>query len=139
MISQTESIRLDSLFQLLVTYRLFIYFGGVFLIALPLLFRTLGIELSGIARTVVVVVTLAVMILTYLGEHRVGFPDSRTETPTSEYPLQMRLILILALLGIIVGIYVVVEVSTLIGLLFIIGAYLFGYMGYRNRLDEENR
>jgi hypothetical protein len=136
--ARTESSGLDPLFRLLVTYRLLIYFGGLFVIGLPLLFRALGIELSGTARTVLVVVTLSVMVLTYLGERRVGFPDSRTETTSKEYPLKMRLALALALLGIAVGIYVALEVNTLTGLLFIAGAYLFGYMGYRGGLDEED-
>ncbi|WP_435075918.1 hypothetical protein [Halococcus sp. AFM35] len=133
--TRTESSGLDPLFRLLVTHRLLVYFGGLFVIGLPLLFRALGIGLSGTARTVLVVVTLAVMVLTYLGERRVGFSDSRTET-TQDYPLKMRLVLALALVGIAVGIYVALEVNTLAGLLFIAGAYFFGYMGYRGGLDE---
>jgi hypothetical protein len=134
--TRTESSGLDSLFRLLVSYRLLIYFGGLFVIGLPLLFGALGIELSGTARTVLVVVTLAVMVLTYIGERRVGFGGSRTEPTTEEYPLKMRLMLALAVLGIAVGIYVALEVNTLTGLLFIAGAYFFGYMGYRGGLDE---
>lgn len=134
--TRTESSGLDSLFRLLVTYRLLVYFGGLFVIGLPLLFRALGIELSGTARTVLVVVTLAVMVLTYIGERRVGFPDSRPETPVETYSLKTRLAVVLVLLGSTVGIYVALEVSTLIGILFIIGVYLFGYMGYRRGLDK---
>jgi uncharacterized membrane protein YgdD (TMEM256/DUF423 family) len=136
--SRTESSGLDPLFRLLVTYRLLVYFGGLFVIGLPLLFRALDIELPGTARTVLVVVTLAVMVLTYLGERRVGYADSRTESATEEYSLQTRLAFALALVGVAVGIYVALEVNTLTGLLFIAGAYLFGYMGYRRGLDGED-
>jgi hypothetical protein len=136
--AHTEPSGLDSLFRLLVTYRLLIYFGGLFVIGLPLLFRALGIELSETARTVLVVVTLAVMVLTYLGERRVGYADSRTESATEEYSLQTRLAFVFALIGIAVGIYVTLEVNTLTGILFIAGAYLFGYMGYRRGFDGED-
>jgi hypothetical protein len=136
--ARTEPNGLNSLFRLLVAYRLLVYFGGLFVIGLPLMFGALGIELSAAVRTVLVVVTLAVMVLTYIGERRVGFDGSRTETTAEEYPLKMRLMLALAVLGIAVGIYVALEVNTLTGLLFIAGAYFFGYMGYRGGLDGED-
>jgi hypothetical protein len=135
---RTESSGLMPLFRLLVTYRLLVYFGGLFVIGLPLLFEALGIELPGTARVVLVIVTLAVMVLTYIGERRLGLPDSRTKTTTEEYPLKMRLALTFALIGIGVGIYVALEVNTLTGLLFIAGAYLFGYIGYQNEFGKED-
>jgi hypothetical protein len=135
--AHSESSGLDSLFRLLVAYRLLIYFGGLFVIGLPLLFGALGVALSGTVRTVLVVVTLAVMVLTYVGERRIGFDGSRTDVTAQEYPLKMRLMLALAVLGIAVGIYVALEVNTFTGLLFIAGAYFFGYMGYRGGLDED--
>jgi polyferredoxin len=135
--AHSESSGLKSLFRLLVAHRLLIYFGGLFVIGLPLLFGALGIQLSGTARTVLVVVTLAVMVLTYIGERRIGFGRSRAEPTTDEYPLKMRVMLALAVLGIAVGIYVALEVNPLTGLLFIAGAYFFGYMGYRGGLDED--
>lgn len=136
MTPETESSGLDPLFRVLVAHRLLVYFGGLFVIGLPLLFGALGIELSGTTRTVLVVVTLAVMVFTYLGERRVGFDDAQTE-PRLDYPLKMRLVLALAVLGIAVGIYVALEVNALTGLLFIAGAYFFGYMGYRGGLNED--
>lgn len=135
--ARTESSGLDALFRLLVAYRLLVYFGGLFVIGLPLLFGALGIELSGTTRTVLVVITLTVMVLTYLGERRMGVSDSRTEPTTDEYPLRMRFMVALAVLGIAVGIYVALEVNTFTGLLFITGAYLFGYVGYHSGLNEE--
>jgi hypothetical protein len=37
----------------------------------------------------------------------------------------------MAVVGIAIGIYVLMEVNLFAGLLFILGAYLFAYMGYR--------
>lgn len=135
--ARTESSGLDPLFRMLVSYRLLVYFGGLFVISLPLLLRALGIELPGTARTVLVVITLAVMLLTYLGERRVGYADTRTESATEEYSLKTRLALVLAVAGIAIGVYVALELNTIGGLLFIAGAYLFGYLGYRGGLGEE--
>jgi hypothetical protein len=138
MTSQIESSKLTPLFQLLVTYRLLVYFGGLFVIALPFLFGVLGIELSETVRTVLVVVILAVMMLTYLGERQFGIPNSRTETTIEEYSMKVRLAFTLALIGIGTGIYVILEANILIGILFIAGAYLFGYTGYQHELDKED-
>lgn len=135
--TQTESSGLDTLFRFLVSYRLLIYFGGLFLIAVPLVAKPFGITVPGTARTVVVVVVLAVMVLTYLGERRVGVPESGTEPTRETYPRKMRLMLVLAFVGIAVGVYVALEVNMLTGLLFIAGAYLFGYMGYRSGLEDD--
>ena len=137
MASRSGAAQLDPLFRLLVAYRIPIYFGGLFLIGLPLLFRALEIELPATARTVLIVVVLVVMVLTYVGERRVGLDhvDPRTGRATEEYSLRLRLSLALAALGVAVGVYVALEVSTITGLLFIIGAYFFGYMGYRSELD----
>ena len=138
MTSRTESSELDALFRLLVAYRLLVYFGGLFVIGLPLLFGALGIELPGSARVVLVAVTLSLMVLTYLGERRVGLFESQTETTAEEYPLRMRLMLTLSVLGIAVGIYAALEVNALTGLLFIAGAYFFGYVGYQSGRDRED-
>lgn len=139
MASRSGAEQLDPLFRLLVAYRMLIYFGGLFLIGLPLLFRELDIEFPATARTVMITVVLAVMVLTYIGERRVGHDhvDPRTGRATERYSLRLRLSLALAAIGVAVGVYVALEVNTLTGLLFIVGAYFFGYMGYRGELDEE--
>lgn len=133
--TRTESSDPNPLFELLVAYRLIVYFGGLVLIALPLVLEALEIGFPATARVVIVAVVLTLMVLTYLGERRVGFGES--ETTGTSYPLRTRLALAFALVGIAVGVYVTLEVSTLAGLLFIAGAYLFGYMGYRSGFDGE--
>ncbi len=135
--TRTESGGLTPLFELLVTYRLLVYFGGLALITLPLLFEAVGIAVPRTARVVLVGVVLTVMVLTYLGERRVGFSESETRTTGKTYPLRMRIVFVFALVGIAVGVYVALEVNTLTGLLFIAGAYLFGYMGYRSGSGED--
>lgn len=135
--ADTETSELDALFGVLVAYRLLIYFGGLLVIGSPLLFGALGIELAGTVRVVLVVVTLAVMILTYVGERRIGFEGAQAAPAGETYSLRMRLALALAVAGIAIGVYVALEVNTVAGLLFIAGAYFFGYLGYRGGLGEE--
>ncbi|WP_256684439.1 hypothetical protein [Halococcus qingdaonensis] len=135
--ADTETSELDALFGVLVAYRLLIYFGGLLVIGSPLLFGAFGIELAGTVRVVLVVVTLAVMILTYVGERRIGFEGAQATAAGETYSLRMRLALALAVAGIAIGVYVALEVNTVAGLLFIAGAYCFGYLGYRGGLGEE--
>jgi len=136
MASETQSgdRAFGTLLRFLVTYRLFIYLGGLIAIGIPLLLqRAYGTELSAGARTAIVVVSLGVMILTYVGERRVGrgHLDERTGESTESYTLRLRASIATAVVGLAVGIYVVMEVNRLTGGLFIIGAFLFAYMGYR--------
>lgn len=134
---RTEAGGLVPLFRLFVAHRLLVYFGGLFVISLPRLFRMFDITFPETARVVLIIVSLAVMVLTYIGERRFEFHDSHTETTTEEYPLKTRLAFAFALVGIGVGIYVALEINTLTGLLFIAGAYLFGYIAYQDRLKED--
>jgi len=136
MASQTQSSdrAFGTLLRFLVTYRLFVYLGGLIAIGIPLLLqRAYGTELSPGARTAIVVVSLGVMIVTYLAERRVGqgHIDSRTGEATESYSLRLRASVATAVVGLAIGIYVVMEVNVLTGSLFILGAFLFAYMGYR--------
>ena len=84
MASHTESSGIDGFLRWLATYRLVIYFGGVLAIATPRLLRiATDLEVGPVVRTVLVVTSLGVMILTYLGERRMrtgtsGHRDDRT-------------------------------------------------------------
>jgi len=123
-----------TLFRFLVTYRLFVYLGGLVAIGIPLVLqRAYGTELSPGARTAIVVVSLGVMIVTYLAERRVGQDhiDDRTGESTESYSLRLRASVATAVVGLAVGIYVFMEINPFTGALFIIGAFLFAYMGYR--------
>ncbi|EMA51201.1 hypothetical protein [Halococcus thailandensis] len=135
--ADTETSELDALFGVLVANRLLIYFGGLLVIGSPLLFGALGIELPGTVRIVLVVVTLVVMTLTYVGERRIGFAGAQAAHAGETYSLRMQIALAVAVAGIAIGVYVALEVNTVAGLLFITGAYFVGYLGYRGGSGEE--
>jgi hypothetical protein len=120
--------------RFLVTYRLLVYLGGLIAIGIPLLLqRAYGTELSPGARTAIVVVSLAVMIVTYVAERRVGQDhiDDHTGEPTESYSLRLRASVATAVVGLAVGIYAIMEIDGITGGLFVLGAFLFAYMGYR--------
>lgn len=84
MASRTESSGYDALLWWLVRYRLVIYLGGLIAIATPRLLRAVSdVELGPTVRTAIVVVALAAMILTYVGERRVsaGAPRGNATRP----------------------------------------------------------
>lgn len=142
MAARTDRTGFDSLFRSLVAYRLFIYVGGLIAISLPRVLRTAAeIELAAPVRTLVVVVSLGVMILTYVGERRVGLDGGSETAPRSPseagseagsgYSRRTRTSLVIGLAGIAIGVYVALEVDTLVGVLFVIGGVLFGRSAYR--------
>ena len=139
MASETQSATrpFGTLLRFLVAYRLFIYLGGLIAIGIPLaLQRAYGMELSPGARTAIVVVSLGLMVVTYIGERRVGREHSSAGTGAEEsYSLRLRASIATAVVGLAVGIYVVMEVNPLTGAFFILGAFLFAYMGYRTELE----
>ena len=123
------------LLGLLVRYRIPIYFGGLFILGLPLLLQALEIGTSGTTRTLLVILVLSVMVLTYLAERRLGIdtpqsnqsqPDSATET----YSFKARALFVVAILGLGAGLYVALQVDLLFGIVIAIGAYLLGYVTY---------
>jgi energy-converting hydrogenase Eha subunit A len=136
MASQTQSPDhgFGTLFRFLVAYRLFVYLGGLVAIGIPLLLqRAYGTELSPGARTAIVVASLSLMIVTYIAERRVGrgHLDDRTGESTESYSLRLRASVATAVVGLAVGIYAIVEINVFTGVLFITGAFLFAFMGYR--------
>lgn len=137
MTSETESGGLNPLFRLLVAYRFLVYVGGLFVIGLPLVLSMVDVVVPRAARTVLVVAVLCVMVLTYVGERRVGHDhiDPRTGKSIEEYPLEMRVAVALAVVGIAAGVYVAIEVNALTGLVFVVGSYFFGYLAYRGGFD----
>jgi hypothetical protein len=142
MASETQSAGrpFGTLLRFLVAYRLFIYLGGLIAIGIPLaLQRAYGMELSPGARTAIVVVSLGLMIVTYIGERRVGRDHSGAGTGSGEsYSLRLRASIATAVVGLAVGIYVAMEINPLTGGFFILGAFLFAYMGYRTELEAPN-
>ncbi|MFC7044152.1 hypothetical protein ACFQH6_00890 [Halobacteriaceae archaeon GCM10025711] len=130
---------LDALFRLLVAYRMVVYLGGLVAIALPIvLARGAGVTVPAGARTAIVVVSLGLMILTYLGERRLGVGGgNRTGDAGEQYSLRTRLAVTLAVVGVVVGIYVALEMNLLLGVLFVGGAYLFGVIAFRRNDARE--
>lgn len=129
---------LDLLFQFLVAYRLLLYLGGLIAISLPLgLAWAVDVELSPAARTAVVGVSFAVILVTYLAERRVGL-DHTDEygEPTESYSLRMRMTFVLSLVGVAVGVYLLARGRIGVGLLFLGGAFLFAGMTYRGEGDR---
>lgn len=124
---------IDALAGLLASYRIPIYLGGLLAIGAPrLLDAAFGVDVPATVRTAVVVASLAVMVVTYVAERRVGVVETReTRADGEEYPLAMRATVALSVLGVAAGVYVGLERSPLAGLVFVVGAYLFAYLGYR--------
>lgn len=129
---------------LLAAYRLPIYVGGLIVIGTPLaLAEVTGIVLPPAARTALVVVSLAVMVATYVGERRVRNDTgagARASTGTErgdgalsrpEYSLRERIAVAAAVVGVAVGVYVAAAGDLIVGLLFVLGAYAFAYLAYR--------
>lgn len=157
MVTRTNSGRHAPLVDILVTYRLLIYIGGLLVISIPLVLSSaFNVVVPGTARTVLVGVTLIIMIATYIAENYVGYNrenereqqsveydrenerEQQSEDPTHTYSLRLRLALALSTVGIAAGIYIALEIELFTGLLFIFGAYLFGYFGYRGEFNEND-
>jgi len=140
MASQTQSSDrpFGTLFRFLVAYRIFVYLGGLIAIGIPLVLqRAYGTELSPGARTAIVVVSLGVMIVTYIAERRVGSShiNQRTGESMESYSLRLRASVATAVVGLAIGIYAVMEINIFTGSLFILGAFFFAYMGYRKEVE----
>lgn len=135
MAARTEATGLDGLFRLLVAYRLLVYLAGTVAIGTPL-FLAVGfdVEVPGSARTAIVVASLGLMILTYVGERRVGLPEetSATERPDDRetYSLRKRAAVGAAVVGVALGVYIALERNPVIGGLFVLGALLFARIAY---------
>lgn len=144
MVAHTDSGRHMPLVDILVTYRLLIYIGGLLVISIPLVLSSaFNVVVPETARTVLVGVTLTVMVVTYIAERYVGYDsESESETPDKEstqtYSLRLRIALALSIIGIAAGIYIAIEIALFTGLLFVFGAYLFGYFGYRGEFNEND-
>lgn len=127
------------LFRFLVDNRLLFYVGGLIAISMPLgLVWLFGVELPPGARTAIVTVSFGIILLTYLAERRVGLErvhatDDRAREP---YSARFRAIVFLAIVGIAVGIYLLLERDPIVGLLFLAGALLFFQQAYRVERDR---
>ena len=125
---------LDHLARFLVAYRLLLYLGGLVAISLPLVLTwAFDVTLSPAARSTVVGVSFAVIVVTYLAERRVGLDhvDPVTGSPREAYSLRLRASLVLAIAGVALGAYLLLVGRWAMGALFLLGAVLFFQLAYR--------
>lgn len=154
--THTRDGPLDDLGGMLVTYRMAIYLGGLAVIGFPLAWREVtGETLPQSVRAAITVSVVSLMVATYLFERRLGIDDddahgaddggdaaadpggadAREAGDASvegheTYPLRSRAAVAAAVLGLAAGVYVGLETSPLMGLLFVAGSYLFAYLAY---------
>lgn len=168
MASQTETSAFDGLLRWLAAYRLVVYVGGLLAIASPRFLRTTAdVTVGPTLRTVIVVTSLVLMILTYLGERRgknttsrrgdsgtdrarferttadaASEPDTEPSNAeesggTAQYSRRTRAVFAAGVVGVVFGIYVALEASLPAGLLFVFGAILFVQSAYRRERGGE--
>lgn len=134
MATRQSASGLDFVARFLVSYRLLFYLGGLLAMSVPLLLRWgFDVTLPPAARTAIVIVSFSVLVVTYLAERRVGLDhvDPVTGSPREAYSWRLRVSIVLALVGIAVGLFLVLDGSTAPGLLFLAGAVLFFQLAYR--------
>lgn len=134
--------------SVLVRYRLVVYVVGLLAIVAPIVLSQVGVTVSSGIRTVIVLASLFVMVLTYVAERQFvhetrsddgDFPNRQTHAGNErsqryeherEYSRQARTAIGFALIGVAVGGYVALEISPVGGLLFVVGALLFVRLAY---------
>ena len=116
--------------QFLAAHRLSIYLGGLIAILLPRILRAVaGVTLAPVTRTVIVVGSLLLMVVTYLAERQARQAGGES-IATDTYSTQTRVLVGLAVVGLALGVYLALEGRPLIGLLFLGGAMLFLRIAY---------
>lgn len=141
MASRTDAGAVPFLLRFLAAYRLLFYLGGLLVMSAPLgAAWVFDYEFPPSARTAIVGVSFAVLLLTYIAERRVGLDhvDPVTGSPREPYSRTSRVSVLLAIVGIAVGIYLVLERNAAMGLLFLAGALLFFQLAYRAERPDED-
>lgn len=128
------------LLRFLVAYRLLFYVGGLIAMSLPLgLVWLFDVTIPSPIRLTIVGVSFGLILATYLAERRVGLDhvDPQTGAPRETYSLRLRISVLLAIVGIAVGVYSVLSGRRFLGVLFLGGALLFFQVAYRSdRTDD---
>ncbi|MFC6960529.1 hypothetical protein [Halocatena marina] len=127
----TQTIQNSGAVQsLLVRYRLAIYILGLFAISAPIVLDRFGISVSSEIRTVIVLASLFVMVLTYVAERQSFERADEEPTRKQNYSRQARTAIAFALIGVAIGGYVWFTIDPVTGLLFVLGALLFVRIAY---------
>lgn len=135
--------------RVLSTYSLLVYVAGLaVIVAARLLEGNVDVPFPPELRRTIVVVTLAVMVVTYLAERRFApgrYRDGQAghgpavgagDDGAPEYSLQARAAMAAAAVGVAIGIYAALALDRfLVGGLFVLGAYLFVHVAYRREGD----
>ncbi len=142
MSGRPASSGVEYLARFLVSYRILFYLGGLLAMSVPLLAAWgFDVVLPPAARTAIVGVSFGVLLVTYLAERRVGLDhvDPATGSPREQYSRRLRASVVLAIVGIAVGVYLVLDGAAAPGVLFLVGALLFFQLAYRaeRRADDE--
>lgn len=134
MSGRPEASGVEYLARFLVSYRILFYLGGLLAMSVPLLAAwVFDVVLSSAARTTIVTVSFGVLLVTYLAERRVGLDhvDPATGAPLEPYSRRLRASVVLAIVGVAVGVYLVLDGAPAAGVLFLAGALLFFQLAYR--------
>lgn len=116
--------------RFLAAHRVSIYVGGLIAILLPRILRIAAdITLAPLTRTVIVVGSLLLMVVTYLAERQARGDDGAGPT-AGDYSTRTRVLVGLAVVGLALGVYLAFEGRPLFGLLFLGGALLFLRIAY---------
>lgn len=128
-----------ALLRVLVDYRLAVYLGGLAVIATPTLLEYAGVSVALSTRRLIVGLSLATMVVTYLGERRFvhGEGGDGERRAGEAFGWRTRLALVGAIAGIALGVYVAFAVDLLYGAVFVVGAYLFAQLAVRSRGERD--
>jgi hypothetical protein len=89
-----------------------------------------------VTRLAVVVPTLALMSVVYLGERRLDVDDdtpASTDATRPDYSLGSRFSIAAAVVGFAVGVYVSLTGAPRAGAIYLFGSLLYGYREYRKQ------
>lgn len=141
MAGRTDASALGFLLGFLAAYRLLFYLGGLLVMSVPLVAAwAFNVTFPEAARTAIVGVSFAAILLTYVAERRVGLEhvDPATGAPRELYSRRAWMSVVLAIVGVAVGVYLLLARRAAMGLLFLAGALLFFQLAYRaERSGEE--
>lgn len=155
---EREASRPRRIARALATRRLFAYAAGLAIVTFPRALASLGYSVPSALRTACLVLGLGLMVVTYASELWVGRseesaaedraaegraaePERRDVAPSDTargeptYSRRDRIVISLSALGVAAGVYIALNIDQVTGLLFILGAFLFGQYGFRKGRD----